>query len=72
MRIFVKAKPLAGEEKVEKLDDSHFIVSIKEPPVKGQANRAIIGALADYFHVTRAQVAIVSGGISRNKIIEIK
>ncbi|PIV45904.1 hypothetical protein COS23_01900, partial [bacterium (Candidatus Moisslbacteria) CG02_land_8_20_14_3_00_36_53] len=32
MKIFVKAKPLAKESKVEKIDDTHFVVSVKEPP----------------------------------------
>jgi len=71
MRISVKAKPNSREEKIEKLDDSSFVVSVKEPPVQGQANEAIIRALADYFNVSRSQVRIISGWISRQKILEI-
>jgi len=71
MKIFIKAKPNAKEEKIEKIDDSHYLVSVKEPPVKGEANRAIIKSLAEYFKVSPSQVNIVSGYTSRNKIIEI-
>ena len=72
MKIFVKAKPSSKEAKVEKLDNEHFIISIKEPPVKGMANAAIIEILAEYFKVSFSQIKIISGYTSRNKIIEIK
>ncbi|OGM96727.1 MAG: hypothetical protein A3B86_04825 [Candidatus Yanofskybacteria bacterium RIFCSPHIGHO2_02_FULL_38_22b] len=80
MRISIKAKPNSNEEKVEKLDspllksfgrasDLSFIVSVKEPPVHGLANLAILKALREYFHTPN--VRIVSGYTSRSKIIEI-
>lgn len=71
MKIFVKAKPNAKEEKVQKIDDGHYLVAVKEPPVRGRANRAIIEALAAYFKLSPSQINIVSGYSSRNKIIEI-
>lgn len=71
MKIFVKAKPNAREEKVEKIDEQNYVVSVKEPPVKGKANQAIRNALAVYFKTSSASVKIVSGFASRNKIIEI-
>lgn len=69
MKINVKAKPNSREEKVEKIDDNNFVVSVKEPPVAGRANRAIIKILSEYFHTLN--VRIVAGRTSRNKIIEI-
>lgn len=71
MKIFVKAKPNAKEEKVEKIDDSHFMVSIKEPPVEGRANKAIIRVLAEYFSILQSDIQIISGHTSKNKMIEI-
>ena len=49
MKIFVKAKPDSNENKVEKIDDSNFVVSVKDPPVQGRANRAIVKILSEYF-----------------------
>lgn len=69
MKIFVKAKPNSNENKVEKVDDTNFIVSVKDPPVQGRANRAIVKALSEYFHTPH--VRIVSGHISRQKVVEI-
>ncbi|OGG43681.1 hypothetical protein A3G50_00750 [Candidatus Jorgensenbacteria bacterium RIFCSPLOWO2_12_FULL_42_11] len=69
MKIFVKAKPNAKEEKVQKIDDNHYLVAVKEPPAQGKANRAIIEALATYFGMSSLRINIISGHISRNKII---
>ena len=71
MKILVKAKPSSKEEKVEKIDETNFVVSVKEPPVKGKANEAIRNALAVYFKTGSSCVKIVAGFSSRNKIIEI-
>jgi hypothetical protein len=71
MKINVKAKPNAKEEKVEKIDENNFVVSVKEKPEKGKANDAIRNALAVYFKIASARVKIIGGYSSRSKIIEI-
>ena len=71
MKIHIKAKPNSREEKIEKVDETHFVVSVKEPPIKGKANEAIRNALAVYFKTGTGNVKIISGYSSRNKIIEI-
>lgn len=48
MRIFVKFKSAAKEERIEKIDDANFIVAVKEPPREGRANAAITRTLAEY------------------------
>ena len=69
MKISVKAKPNSHEQKVEKIDETTYFVSVKEPPVNGMANRAIVKMLSEHFHTPN--VRIVSGHISRHKIVEI-
>jgi uncharacterized protein len=71
MKIFVKAKPLSKEEKVEKIDEINFIVAVKEPPKKGKANKAIIKALASYFKVAPSRLSLVSGFSSKQKVFEL-
>lgn len=71
MKIKVKARPNAFEKKVEKLADGSLVISVKEPPIKGQANRAIIRALADYFRVDQSRIRLVSGYSSAEKLFEI-
>ena len=71
MKIFVKAEPLAKEEKIEKIDEINFIVEVKEPPKKGKANRAIAKALALHFNVAPSRVNLISGFSSRQKVFEV-
>ena len=71
MKIFVKVKPRARQEKIEKIDDTNFKVWVKEPPEKGRANRAVLEIMADYFNVSQSDVKIISGNTSRLKIIEV-
>ncbi|MDO8654932.1 MAG: DUF167 domain-containing protein [bacterium] len=71
MKVFVKAKPNAKEERIEKIDEMHFLVAVKEPPVQGRANKAITKALAVYFNVPVFGVRLVSGFSSKQKTFEI-
>lgn len=71
MRISVKAKPNSKEEKIEQITEGQFIISVKELPLRGMANQAIIKLLAQYFSVSEFQVKIISGWTSRQKMIEI-
>ena len=83
MRILVKAKPRSKIEKVERVGQPTlnlggsreevvvYTVSVKEPPVDGRANEAVVKALAKYFDVAISNVRLVSGETSRQKIFEI-
>lgn len=72
MKIFVHARPASREAKIEKVDTTHFVVSVKEPPVRGRANNAIIQALAAYFSLPASCIRIIRGQFSREKVIEIR
>ena len=72
MKIFVKAKPSSKSESIKKLSEKNFEICVKEPPVKGQANAAIILSLANHFKISPSRVKIISGYTSRQKVIEIK
>lgn len=71
MRITVHAKPAAREAFVKKLDETSYEVAVKELPVQGRANAAIISAIAEHFHIPRGEVKILSGRTSRRKVVEI-
>lgn len=71
MKVFVRAKPNANEQRVEKISETHFEVAVKEPPVKGMANEAIAKALAEYFGIARSRVRLISGFSSKQKAFEI-
>lgn len=71
MKIFVKVKTRARQEKIEKIDDTNFKVWVKEAPEKGRANQSVLRVLAEYFSVSRSEIIIISGLTSRKKVVEI-
>ncbi len=71
MKIIVKVKPGAREDKIEKVDESNYIVYVKEPPIDGRANAALIKLLAEYYDVSPSMIEIISGYMARIKVIEI-
>lgn len=48
-----------------------LVVYLREKPVEGQANVALIKMLADYFHVPKTLVQIKNGARGRKKLVEI-
>ena len=72
MLIKVKVFPQAGKEEIIKKSDDSFEVWVKAKPVQGQANRAVLRALAGYFNLPAGKVRLVRGFKERNKIIEVK
>ena len=71
MKFFIKAKPGAKAENIIKKSETNFVISVKEPPARGKANRAIIRALARYLGLSPSKLTIVSGSSSKQKVIEI-
>ena len=71
MKIFVKVKPGARQEKVESADGTHLTVSVRAQAHEGKANEAVIRALAAHFGVPPSRVSMISGFASRQKIFEI-
>jgi hypothetical protein len=71
MKIYIKVKPKSKKEFVKKIDDTHYVVAVSEPPTEGKANNAVIEALAEFFQTPKSQIFIISGKSSRQKIVEI-
>jgi uncharacterized protein YggU (UPF0235/DUF167 family) len=82
MKIIVKVKTKSKVTKVERVTPPELItasvpepviykVSVKEAPVSGQANQAVIRALAEYFDIAPARVCLITGQTSKQKLFEI-
>jgi len=48
-----------------------YKVWVKEPPIDGKANDAIVRVLAEYFVVAKSHIRLVSGQTSKQKTFEI-
>jgi uncharacterized protein (TIGR00251 family) len=73
LKIQVKVKPRSKTEDVTReMDGDVYVVRVKEPPVEGRANRAVLKLLAKHLGVPESRLSIVSGLTSKNKVIEVK
>ncbi len=71
MKISVKLKPQARQDKVEAIDADSYMVWVKAKAVEGQANQAAAKLLAEYFNLPKSQVMLIKGKTSRNKVFAI-
>jgi len=71
MKLFIKVRPGAKDNKIEQIGENEFKISVKEPAKEGRANRAAIKALAEYFGLPQSSVKIISGLKSKNKVVEL-
>jgi hypothetical protein len=71
MKIYIIAKPKKKKEYIEQIDSTHYTVAIKEPPINGKANKAIIDSLAGYFTISKSQIFFISGQTSNHKTFEV-
>lgn len=72
MKISVKVKPSAKQERLEKRGDKDFYIWVREKPQEGRANQAVIKVLAEYFGVSKSEVTLLKGQTSKEKIFEVK
>ncbi|QKJ25163.1 DUF167 domain-containing protein [Aquiluna borgnonia] len=72
MRLKVRVKPgsKSGDRVVPGAE--YLDVFLREKPVDGKANEALVRILAGYFDVPRESVRIVTGASARIKTVEIE
>ncbi len=71
MRLRIRVKPGAHEEKVSREPDGSLLVSVMARARDGKANEAVVKAVAESLRVPKSQVRIVSGLSSRTKVLEV-
>ncbi len=71
MRITVRVKPGARNERVRRLADNEYEIAVVERPEKGRATAAVRRALAEALDVPQSRVSLVMGQASRVKVFEI-
>ena len=70
--VSVRVQPRARRDEVSKQPDGSFRVRVTAAPEGGEANRAVIGLLAEAFGVAPSRVELVRGAASREKLFRIE
>lgn len=71
MKLEIIAHPNAKKPRIEKDLLNTFHVYVKEPPLEGKANKAVIESLAEYFNTKKCNIILLSGEKSKNKLFDI-
>ena len=71
MLIKVKVKTGAKNEKLKKVSDDHFEISVREKPENNAANHRVIQMLAAHLRIAANVVRIVKGHHRPSKILSI-
>ena len=71
MKIFVKVKPNAKTNTVEKIDENQYLVKVKAPSQENKANKELIKILAEYFNTSQSRISILQGLQSKIKVVSI-
>jgi len=70
LRISVKVLPGAGSNKINGYKNGELVVKINAQPEKGKANKELIKYLSGLCGIPKGVMEIVSGSLSRHKILE--
>jgi uncharacterized protein YggU (UPF0235/DUF167 family) len=73
VRFAVRLTPRAAADRVEGVGaGGELLVRVTAPPVEGAANAALARLLASTLDVPGRAVALVAGGTSRRKLVEVE
>jgi uncharacterized protein YggU (UPF0235/DUF167 family) len=71
LRVRVTVRPGCRVESIEERPDGPLLVKVRAPAREGQANDAVIAAVARHFGVPRSSVRVLRGHAGRSKILEL-
>jgi uncharacterized protein len=72
VRLSVVVVPRARRARIEQIDATTLRVAVTAAPHDGQANEAVVAAVAEHLRVPRSRIRIVRGRTGRRKILEIE
>jgi uncharacterized protein (TIGR00251 family) len=67
----VLVQPRASRVKLGPVHDHRLKIAVTAPPVDGEANAAVIEAIAKALGVSRGAVEVVAGASSRRKTVRV-
>lgn len=71
IRLRLRVSPGAARPSIVGRHGDAWKLRVAAPPEHGKANDAVVDLIAETLDLPRASVTLVSGGSSRNKIVEL-
>lgn len=77
MRVFARVQPNSRVVKVEEIKTSlgnakQFFIRVREKPINGMANKAVLRALAEHFKIPAYKIKLISGSSHKEKVFEVE
>ena len=73
VKISVRLQPKASREELRVWDEGGVLrVRVKEAPVDGAANAALVRLVAKCLGISRGAISIIHGATGRNKILKVE
>ena len=73
VKISVRLQPKASREELRVWDEGGVLrVRVKEAPVDGAANAALVRLVAKYLGISRRAISIIHGATGRSKILKVE
>ncbi len=73
VKISVRLQPKASREELRVWDEGGVLrVRVKEAPVDGAANAALVRLVAKHLGISRGAISIIHGATGRNKILKVE
>lgn len=71
MRYAITVKTGSSQEKVIESSKYELVVYLHAKPIGGEANKALVKVLSDYFGVPKTSIKIISGAKSHKKVVDL-
>lgn len=71
MRLTIHIKPNSKKVGIEIVSENVWIVRVRERPIEGKANEAMIEAIAEKLNMPKSRLKLISGEKSKHKIVEV-
>ena len=68
----IRVRPSASRNEIKGIHGEALKIDINAPPIKGKANKECIRFLAKELRIPKADIEILSGLKSKDKLIKIK
>ena len=72
MKIALRVTPKAKQNRVIRLDSTHYKIWVTAAPEQGKATAAAIKLLSAELGIAPSLLSLISGATSRNKLVEIE
>jgi uncharacterized protein len=70
-KISIVVKTNSKKPGIEVIDDTNWVVRVREQPIDGKANLAVINAISGFLRIPKSKISIVKGETSKKKLVEI-